>query len=80
MVVYTVTETTQSSLQSAKVRSIVHNPSHVWITSSIECDSATIAFTVDEVDVKMEKLEEVGRGTVEVNVAEYNDWYLCYLS
>ena len=74
-----VAETTQSSLQSAKVRSIVRNLSHVWITSSIECDSVTNTLTVGKVDEKMEELE-IGRGTVEVNITEYNSCYLCYLS
>ena len=71
-------ETTQSSLQSAKVRSIVRNLSHVWITSSIARDSATNAFTVGKVDKKTEELE-IGRGTVEVNVAECNDLLFIYI-
>ena len=72
MVVCTVAETNQSSLQSAKVRSIVRNLSHVWITSNIERDSATNMFTMGKVDNEMELLEKIGRGTVEVNIAEYD--------
>ena len=67
MVVCTGAKTTQSLLQSAKVRSNVRNLSHVWITSSIERDSATNVFTVEKEDDETELLEKIGRGTVEVN-------------
>ena len=73
-------ETTQSSLQSAKVRSIVYNPSHVWITSSIERDSATNVFTVDKLDAKTKKLkgwERHFRG--EISLSTMISYYMFFI-
>ena len=53
-------ETTQSSVQSAKIRSNILYRVLCLALCSVECDCAAITFTVDEVDKKTEELEELG--------------------
>ena len=64
-------EKTQSSTQSAKVRSSVLYSLMYGSLPVIECDSATDPFIEDESDMKTKELEETGEVTVEVIAPEY---------